>query len=267
MMQTLESFLQGASTPAAACSARSQRAARAYRPICSPARWPVSAGGDGGLQPAHRFPHRDARNLSTRWPAATRRRLAALGSAANDVQRMMVGSGSPANDVVAGQLASLGRPGIVVSTGNSVSAWRTMPGAPAWNFTGPACPGGPSLPPPTTRRPSRRSNRRPGSGWCTTRRRPACCMTCTALKKLSQDHRCKLRLDCISSDRRRPGRPGPGSTPGGRARSGKAIAGFPGLGIVSSTRRFSPSALIFRAISTSGSGPRPRASRSRTRPT
>jgi aspartate aminotransferase-like enzyme/GNAT superfamily N-acetyltransferase len=160
--------------------------------------------------------------------ATVRRRLAAL-TGASDAQ-VMVGSGSLANDVVAGQLASLGRPGIVVSTGEFGERLADHARRAGLEFHWARLPWG-AIPSPADYEEAFAQVKSPAWLWMVHHETSTGVLhDIPALKKLAQDHRCKLCLDCISSI---------GAVPVdlsgvflATGSSGKAIAGFPGLGIV-----------------------------------
>jgi aspartate aminotransferase-like enzyme/GNAT superfamily N-acetyltransferase len=160
--------------------------------------------------------------------SALRRRLAALNSAA-DVQ-IMVGSGSLANDVVAGQLASLGRPGIVVSTGEFGERLADHARRAGLEFHWARLPWG-AVPSPADYQEAFAQVKNPAWLWMVHHETSTGVLHDLAvLKELAREHRCKLCLDCISSI---------GAVPVdltdvhlATGSSGKAIAGFPGLGLV-----------------------------------
>jgi aspartate aminotransferase-like enzyme/GNAT superfamily N-acetyltransferase len=160
--------------------------------------------------------------------ATVRRRLAAL-TGANDAQ-VMVGSGSLANDVVAGQLASLGRPGIVVSTGEFGERLADHARRAGLEFHWARLPWG-AVPSPADYQEAFAQVKSPAWLWMVHHETSTGVLHDLAtLKQLAREHRCKLCLDCISSV---------GAIPVdlrgvylATGSSGKAIAGFPGLGIV-----------------------------------
>ncbi|HVW20110.1 MAG TPA: aminotransferase class V-fold PLP-dependent enzyme [Opitutaceae bacterium] len=160
--------------------------------------------------------------------SALRRRLAALANA-NDVQ-VLVGSGSLANDVVAAQLAGLGRPGVVVSSGEFGERLADHARRAGLEFNWVRLPWG-AIPTAADIEDGIRRAKSPAWLWMAHHETSTGVLhDLEMIKGLAKAHRCHLCLDCISSL---------GAVPVNledvflaTASSGKALAGYPGLGIV-----------------------------------
>jgi len=223
MMQTLESFLQ-------VVDARRAMQRVASGPTSPPVNLlpgPVSVSA--GVFAAFGRP-----TVSHRSPefvdqiATVRRRLAALTSA-NDVQ-IVVGSGSLANDIVAGQLAGLGRPGIVVSTGEFGERLADHARRAGLEFHWARLPWG-AVPSAADYEDAFSQVKSPAWVWMVHHETSTGVLhDLTTVKELARKHRSRLCLDCISSI---------GAVPVdltdvhlATGSSGKALAGLPGLGLV-----------------------------------
>jgi aspartate aminotransferase-like enzyme/GNAT superfamily N-acetyltransferase len=160
--------------------------------------------------------------------ATVRRRLSAL-TRANDAQ-ILVGSGSLANDVVAAQLAALGRPGIVVSSGEFGERLADHARRAGLEFHWARLPWG-AVPSSADYHEAFSQVKSPAWLWMVHHETSTGVLhDLTEVKRLVQEHRTKLCLDCISSI---------GAVPVdlsgvflATGSSGKAIAGLPGLGLV-----------------------------------
>jgi aspartate aminotransferase-like enzyme/GNAT superfamily N-acetyltransferase len=223
MMQTLQSFIQVVD----ARRAMQRLASRENRPPVNLLPGPVTVSA--AVQAAFSRP-----TVSHRTPefvqqmATLRRRLAAINSAV-DVQ-ILVGSGSLANDVVAGQLASMGRPGIVVSSGEFGERLADHARRAGLEFHWARLPWG-ALPSQADYEEAFARVKSPAWLWMVHHETSTGVLHDLAvLKKLAEKHRCKLCLDCISSI---------GAVPVdlsgvylATGSSGKALASLPGLGLV-----------------------------------
>jgi aspartate aminotransferase-like enzyme/GNAT superfamily N-acetyltransferase len=223
MMATLQSFLQVID----ARRAMQRVASVATRPPVNLLPGPVTVSP--AVQSAFARPTVSHRNPEFVDQVATlRRRLAALNSAA-DVQ-ILVGSGSLANDVVAGQLSSLGRPGIVVSTGEFGERLADHARRAGLEFHWARLPWG-AVPSAADYNEAFAQVKSPAWLWMAHHETSTGVLhDLSVLKKLAERHRCKLCLDCISSV---------GAVPIdltgvhlATGSSGKALAGMPGLGLV-----------------------------------
>ena len=113
--------------------------------------------------------------------------------------QILVGSGSLANDVVAGQLASLGRPGIVVSTGEFGERLADHARRAGLEFHWARLPWG-AVPSAADYKEAFAQVKSPAWLWMVHHETSTGVLhDLAALKKLAQEHRCKLCLDCISS--------------------------------------------------------------------
>ncbi|HVU34329.1 MAG TPA: GNAT family N-acetyltransferase [Opitutaceae bacterium] len=174
----------------------------------------------------HPVPHRAPEFMAQ--IASVRRRLAALVRAA-DVQ-VMPGSGSLANDVIAAQIAGLGRPGVVVSTGEFGERLADHARRAGLEFHWAKLPWGTPLDRDLLTHATGQV-RAPGWIWLVHHETSTGVLhDLAALKEFARDHQLLLCLDCISSI--------------GAVRvdlegvhlascvSGKGIASLPGLALV-----------------------------------
>lgn len=160
--------------------------------------------------------------------SALRRRLAALVQS-NDVQIMM-GSGSLANDVVAAQLASLNRPGVVLSTGEFGERLADHARRAGLEFHWARLPWG-AVPTAADFEEALKQARNPGWLWVVHHETSTGVLHDLApIKALAAKRGLKLCLDCISSI---------GAIPVdlsgvhlATGSSGKALAAMPGLSMV-----------------------------------
>lgn len=160
--------------------------------------------------------------------SALRRRLAALAQAA-DVQVLM-GSGSLANDMVAAQLSSLGRPGVVLSTGEFGERLADHARRAGLEFHWARLPWG-AVPGPADFEEAFAQVRSPAWLWMVHHETSTGVLhDLPPVKALAQARDAKLCLDCISSL---------GAVPVdlsdvhlATGTSGKALAGLPGLALV-----------------------------------
>lgn len=160
--------------------------------------------------------------------AALRRRLAALARSAD--AQVLVGSGSLANDVVAGQLAGLGRTGVVVSTGEFGERLADHARRAGLDFRWVRLPWS-AVPSPADIEEALGHVKSPAWLWMVHHETSTGVLhDLEPIKRLAERFRCRLCLDCISSI---------GAVPVdlqgvhlATGSSGKALAGLPGLGIV-----------------------------------
>ena len=170
---------------------------------------------------------------------SVRRRLRALTNASHCA--VMVGSGTMANDVVAGQLSRLGAPGVIVTAGEFGERLLDHADRMGLRYAAVSHDWGAPLDYDRIRRTLAAAGNGQPAGWLWTPH----CETSTGslanlprLKTICREHDARLALDCISSI---------GATPVdlndvwlASGASGKALAAYPGLGLVFSGYRPEP---------------------------
>ena len=170
---------------------------------------------------------------------SVRRRLLALTNASHCA--VMVGSGTMANDVVAAQLSRLDAPGVIVTAGEFGERLRDHADRMGLRYAAVSHDWGAPLDYDRIRRTLAAAGNGQPAGWLWTPH----CETSTGsladlprLKTICREHDARLALDCISSI---------GATPVdlndvwlASGASGKALAAYPGLGLVFSGYRPEP---------------------------
>jgi len=159
---------------------------------------------------------------------ALRRRIAALAHARN--VQVLAGSGSLANDLVAGQLSGLGRPGVVLSTGEFGERLADHARRAGLEFHWARLPWG-AVPSPADFEEALSQVRSPAWLWMVHHETSTGVLhDLQPVKALTGERDIKLCIDCISSI---------GAVPVdltgvhlATGTSGKALAGFPGLALV-----------------------------------